>query len=391
MTNGVYDSFTATRTTADVHYCDGNTCDGTDLGTISTVSLRCYHYSDLDDWLCLVPNFSGGIGKPDDPFDGDEHCEAPSATPVWSSWRDITTDTNAPSPWTWSHIQELNVKVLYKSTGAKSNVSCGQVEIHVEYTTGTAYNRTITEPLQLDEQSQQPFTFNRTFTEPLQLDEQHQNVFTLHRTVTEPLQLDEQAQRVFTLARTITELLKLDEQAQKIRVVNRTVTEPLKLDEQSQHPFVFNRTFTEPLQLDEQAQRIFTLTRTVTEPLKFDEQVQNVFALSKTITELLVGGLAYTKTVTELLKLDEQAQKAFALSKTITELLKLDEQSQGTGYLKTITELLKLAEHASTITGAAIESLPISMKIKGDQEELYRLIGKRGQNYKVKKKKYFED
>jgi hypothetical protein len=95
----------------------GNTCDGTDLGTISAVTiavLRCDNNSAIK--FKVQPYFGGSSA-------GDEHTETVDApklgSPEWSTEHDITTDTNAPGTWAWSDIQALDARLttVRPSTG----------------------------------------------------------------------------------------------------------------------------------------------------------------------------------------------------------------------------------------------------------------------------------
>ena len=96
----------------------GNTCLGTYLGIIAKVELRVHGAAYLleeNDDIILRPVFPGG--------DGDDHQVdmpvydsdlPPTYGRDWSAYVDITTDTNAPSPWTWSAVQALYCDVVHK-------------------------------------------------------------------------------------------------------------------------------------------------------------------------------------------------------------------------------------------------------------------------------------
>ena len=130
MVDGYTGTYGTTSNDGDTQVLTGNTCDGTDLGTISTVEIRAYGYGDADDKLELTPVFTGG--------DGDLHSAAPGTSPVWSAWYDITSDTNAPSPWTWSAVQSLDFKVIFTKAGKANTMHCAKVEIRVTYTPAVA-------------------------------------------------------------------------------------------------------------------------------------------------------------------------------------------------------------------------------------------------------------
>ena len=120
LTNYAYTSSDGTTETL-----NGNTCPGSDLGTITKVEIRAYGYGDVDDLLQLMPVFGGG--------DGDVHGAAPGISPVWSSYYDITNDTNAPDWSSWSHIQNLDVKVTFTKVAKGNTMHCAKVEVRVTY------------------------------------------------------------------------------------------------------------------------------------------------------------------------------------------------------------------------------------------------------------------
>ena len=112
----------------DIQLLTGNTCDGTDLGTISKVELRIYGYtSEANGTILLRPIFSGG--------DGSNH-DVGIINVAWSSYIDITSDTNAPATWSWTNIQNLDCDVESDSAGTVY-VEANKVEIKVTYVDST--------------------------------------------------------------------------------------------------------------------------------------------------------------------------------------------------------------------------------------------------------------
>ena len=96
-------------------WCTGNSCpsDFSDR-EITKVELRVYSNANKQNCTgtvesALKPVFPGGVG--------DEHAWEPpcgtvdiQTTANWSSWFDITSDTNAPGTWTWSNVNALDAR-----------------------------------------------------------------------------------------------------------------------------------------------------------------------------------------------------------------------------------------------------------------------------------------
>ena len=129
MADGEENSYASTAENA-VQLLDSNTCDGTDLGTISKVELRAKAavFNVFSDYIYLRPVFSGG--------DGDNNDIGELDNDTWSGWLDITSDTNAPATWSWANVQALDcdVECVFGMFGGW----CGMVEIRVTYTVGAA-------------------------------------------------------------------------------------------------------------------------------------------------------------------------------------------------------------------------------------------------------------
>jgi hypothetical protein len=138
MVDGDIALFTYTDTFTDggdgeVQLLDANTCLGLESATIDTVELRVYGKEDIittADKITLRPVFAAG--------DGDNHDFDVDIAEAWSGWMDITTDTNAPSPWTWDDVVMLCCDVVSSMTSNESNnrLSASKVEIKVS-TLGT--------------------------------------------------------------------------------------------------------------------------------------------------------------------------------------------------------------------------------------------------------------
>ncbi|MFC1654028.1 hypothetical protein ACFL1M_04240 [Patescibacteria group bacterium] len=134
MTDNNTANYASTSTDTDVHLLNSNTNGGSDLGTITAVEIRAYSYQDTGSTgtVDLRPVFSGG--------DGDNHNYTPpngSGSAAWSSYFDITTDTNAPSSWSWTDVQNLDNDVVWNSGGGGNTGYISKVEVRVTYEDNT--------------------------------------------------------------------------------------------------------------------------------------------------------------------------------------------------------------------------------------------------------------
>jgi len=139
MVDGSTSTKATTEDADDVQTNNSNTCAGTDLGPIAKVELRAFGRSPTTDPACythLQPIFSGGVGTyTNADLPSDEYGE-------WGSYINITSDSNAPSPWTWGAVQDLdcNVKSINKPV---STHDVYKVEIRVTYN----FEKTVTETI----------------------------------------------------------------------------------------------------------------------------------------------------------------------------------------------------------------------------------------------------
>ncbi len=118
------ETFGYTNVNGQAQLLNGNTCPGTDLGTIVKVELRLYGKGDGNDRIDITPVFSAG--------DGNIHQTIPVVSPGgWSSYIDITSDTNHPDWSLWSHIQDLDCKLAFAKVAKGNTVYCAKVEIRV--------------------------------------------------------------------------------------------------------------------------------------------------------------------------------------------------------------------------------------------------------------------
>jgi len=134
MIDGDIETFAETEEQDILTACDGNTCDGTDLGTITKVELRFHGKMTVTEGPDPGIDLSPYYGTPPA---GDHYSEVLTTSPAWSSYFDITSDSQAPSPWTWADIRDLWVLVIAYDL-AIATVYCSKVEIRVTYTTEEA-------------------------------------------------------------------------------------------------------------------------------------------------------------------------------------------------------------------------------------------------------------
>jgi len=106
---------------------NSNTYTGGRSGTISTVEIRAYGYTSGDGQTGLRAVYGGSA-------DGDTNWWSPTTSPAWSGYYDITTHANAPSPWTWGDIQNLDVDVEMNRVGGPDTNYVAKVEVRVTYT-----------------------------------------------------------------------------------------------------------------------------------------------------------------------------------------------------------------------------------------------------------------
>jgi hypothetical protein len=124
MVDGNTSNYASTAINFDVENLIGNTCSGSDLGTISEVEIRAFG------------KYSGTGVPPIHDINlltlGGMHIFSPSTTGAWSSWYDITNNLDAPNPWTWNDVKTLGVNVE-ASIGGLFTMYCSKVEVRVTY------------------------------------------------------------------------------------------------------------------------------------------------------------------------------------------------------------------------------------------------------------------
>lgn len=130
MTNNSVATFASTSTDSQVQRLTSNSATSSDNGEISTVELRVYGYqtNGSDGQVRLRPRFGGSTNGSYYDYVLPEN----SGSADWSSYFDITADGSAPSTWSWSDVDNLDVDVTFDK-GADGNntafVSLVQVRV----------------------------------------------------------------------------------------------------------------------------------------------------------------------------------------------------------------------------------------------------------------------
>lgn len=121
---------TATANNQSIQH-DANTCPGINLGTITKVEFRVYakRNSGTTDFLRMLSRFSE--------TNGDSRDWTLPGSASWSSYYDITTDTNAPTTWSWSDVVACDIWLQFKRTSA-GDCDAYKTEIRITYTPNEA-------------------------------------------------------------------------------------------------------------------------------------------------------------------------------------------------------------------------------------------------------------
>ncbi|MHA2246256.1 MAG: DUF2341 domain-containing protein [Candidatus Hodarchaeales archaeon] len=110
-------------TNNETHLFNSNTAPETELGTITKVEIR----GNIDVYgsgkFYITPVFSSGNGST---------RLFQNTYTDWTSWIDITSDPNAPNPWIWSDVKNLNVRVMASDPPSHDN-SLYKMEIRLTY------------------------------------------------------------------------------------------------------------------------------------------------------------------------------------------------------------------------------------------------------------------
>jgi hypothetical protein len=98
-----------------------------DEGEISKVELRVKaNWSGAEADIVIQPVFGGSANGDLHPFD----CTNSAS---WSSWFNITNDTNAHSFWTWNDIEDLCCNITVGDHSSGFTLYCSMVQVRVTY------------------------------------------------------------------------------------------------------------------------------------------------------------------------------------------------------------------------------------------------------------------
>ena len=111
-----------------------NTCPGTNYGTITKVEMRAYGYENPSAGIFsfhLIPKFNGTT------FGNNYDLDADNLNNDWSTWKDITSDGQAPGTWSWTNVADLDARVDVSFTNPveiDNYVRIAMVELRVTFT-----------------------------------------------------------------------------------------------------------------------------------------------------------------------------------------------------------------------------------------------------------------
>jgi hypothetical protein len=113
-----------------VENCINNTCDGSYLGNISKVELRCkaYRSGEVVVGMNLTPIYNGN--SPGSPNTYNTSSGPPG---VWSQWFDITSGLPS-AQWNWYNVKNLDCDVLAPDMRESFTLYCSKVDVRVTYT-----------------------------------------------------------------------------------------------------------------------------------------------------------------------------------------------------------------------------------------------------------------
>lgn len=141
MANGTTVNYASTATDGQVQRLTGNAASSTDIGQINSVELITHGYqiNGSDGQVTLRPVFSGTTdGTGTYIFTPNEDL----GNAAVSSYYDITADPQAPTTWTWSDIDNLDIDVEFNQGASGSNeafISLVQVRVSYEDNSQVAY------------------------------------------------------------------------------------------------------------------------------------------------------------------------------------------------------------------------------------------------------------
>jgi len=131
MVDGDYGTF-ATETLIDdkVQILTNNTVFGDGVGSIDTVEIRLFGIFAFSGKVDIQPVFTGGDGT---------YITGLNPAGDYTSWYDITTDTNAPATWGWDDVSNMDCNIRADSPTAPNICKVSIVEIRVTYSYSNYY------------------------------------------------------------------------------------------------------------------------------------------------------------------------------------------------------------------------------------------------------------
>ena len=140
MVDNILTNYAAANADGQIQLNTSTSYSGGGSGPITKVEIMAYGYASGNGRVGLRAVYGGSA-------DGITNWWEPTSSPAWSGYYDITTHANAPSPWTWTDILNLDVDVLMDRVGGPDTNYIAEVQIRVSYKPPLAayaelYNRT---------------------------------------------------------------------------------------------------------------------------------------------------------------------------------------------------------------------------------------------------------
>jgi hypothetical protein len=132
MVDGNVSNYASTSISEDSERCNNNTCNGSYLGNISKIELRCNaSYDETCVNLKFKPIYNGVTP-------GNYIIYTPEDIPQWSSWFNVPGDESGFPDWTWGEVKDLDFLVDADYSRNSFTLNCSKVELRVTYTPKSA-------------------------------------------------------------------------------------------------------------------------------------------------------------------------------------------------------------------------------------------------------------